>query len=368
MDGSEKSNGPSTHTAYILGLSDHLRELKCIAKGGMAQIYRAHQPSLDRYVVVKQLRQEHSHDPETIERFRREARALASVLHQNVAHVYDFVESEGESYILMEYIDGLDLSTVIEKVGHLPPLIAAAIMLNACKGMAYIHTHNIIHRDIKPSNIRLTTRGEVKLMDFGIVVKAENEALTRPGIMVGSPCYLSPEQVLGDAITPKADIFLLGICFYEMLTGTRPFSNDAGATVFQKIREAHYIPVRQMQSQVPKALSRMVERCLQKEPSKRYSDAKVLIADLENYLGPLRSSHTEDLILKFLDEEALLKSTVSYSEIDGKEKSIKNLPLRTLLVLLLIAGLSFLGGYQLALRGTAATSVVGPSVTKTVGK
>lgn len=311
----------------------------------MADIFQAYQPSLGRYVAIKMLRQELRTHPEMIERFRREARALATILHQNVAHVYDFVESDSESYILMEYIDGIDLSTIIQKVGHLPPTLAAAILLGVARGVSYIHTHNLIHRDIKPSNIRLTTRGEVKLMDFGIVIFPENQALTRPGVMVGSPYYLSPEQVLGDVLTPKVDIFLLGICFYEMLTGIRPFRGEGAVeTVFAEIRGVRYTPARTMQSLVPKSLERIIRKCLQKDPAKRYPSAKVLIDDLEKFLGPLQSHYTEDLMLKFLDEEALVNPAVKYAEI-GESRKTGSL-WSTVLVFLLAAVLSFFAGFE----------------------
>lgn len=319
------SPGPDTSAleAAAASLRGELIEVKIIATGGMSQIFRARQPALDRYIVVKKLKEELLAQPETLERFRREAKALASVLHQNVAHVYDFVENGRESYILMEYIDGIDVSQLVEKVGHLPPPVAAAILLGIAKGVSYLHAHHLIHRDIKPSNIRLTTRGEVKLMDFGIVMNIENEGLTRPGMMVGSPSYLSPEQVLGDAISPKADLFLLGICFYEMLTGSRPFKEERGETVFQRIRESKYVPPREMVSSIPPALDKIVRRLLQKDPERRYESVKGVIRDLERYLGPDKSNHTEDLLLKFLDEEALLSPAIAYQEIDSTTGSWK---------------------------------------------
>ena len=303
------SGGTPDSAASLRG---ELTEVRVIATGGMALIFKARQPALDRFIVVKKLKEELLSHPETLERFRREAKALASVLHQNVAHVYDFVENGKESYILMEYIDGIDVSKVIEKVGHLPPRVAASILLGVAKGVGYLHAHHLIHRDIKPSNIRLTTRGEVKLMDFGIVMNIENQGLTRPGMMVGSPSYLSPEQVLGDSISQKADLFLLGICFYEMLTGVRPFKDEGNQTVFQRIREAIYVPAQRMQSQVPKALDRIVNRCLKKDPKDRYESVKALIRDLETYLGHHQATHTEETLLKYLDEEALLVPAVDY--------------------------------------------------------
>ncbi len=304
--------------AVVAALRGEIAEVKIIATGGMSQIFRARQPALDRFVVVKKLKEDLLSQSETVERFRREAKALASVLHQNVAHVYDFVEGGTESYIVMEYIDGIDVSKVVEKVGFLPPDVAAAILLGVTKGVSYIHAHHLIHRDIKPSNIRLTTRGEVKLMDFGIVMDIENQALTRPGMMVGSPSYLSPEQVLGDSITTSADIFLLGITFYEMLTGTRPFKEEAGETIFQRIREAKYIPARKMQTQIPLQLDQIVRRCLQKDPNRRYKKVKDVVAALEQFLGPMKSSHSEDLVLRYLDGEALISPAVSVSDISAE--------------------------------------------------
>jgi eukaryotic-like serine/threonine-protein kinase len=328
-------------------LRGSLEEIKIIATGGMSQIFRARQPGLDRFIAIKKLKEELLGNAEARERFRREARALASVLHQNIAHVYDFVEGSRESYILMEFIDGVDLSTVISKVGHLPPQLASSILLGVARGVGYIHTHHLIHRDIKPPNVRVNTRGEVKLMDFGIVVDSQNESLTRPGMMVGSPSYLSPEQVLGDPITPKADIFLLGICFYEMLTGTKPFREQGGETVFQRIREGRYTPVRDVKPGIPAPLGRLVERCLEKEPSRRYDSVKNLILDLEEFLGPQMSAHPEGLILKFLDDEALLTPSVPHSDLFEFTQRFRRHP-RWVWVggVLVAAVLAFWGGYR----------------------
>jgi eukaryotic-like serine/threonine-protein kinase len=289
-------------------LRSSLEQIKLIATGGMSFIFRAFQPSLGRYLVVKRLKDELLQNPETLERFRREARALASVLHQNIAHVYDYVEAPGEAFILMEHIEGLDLSTVIEKLGSLPPDFAAAVILGVARGLAHIHANELIHRDIKPSNIRISTHGGVKLMDFGIVLELGNTTLTRPGMMVGSPSYLSPEQVLGDVITPQSDLFLLGITFYEMLTGSRPFKAEGGNTVFQSIREVSFVPARKMNSKVPRELDHIVSRCLKQDPASRFGGARGLIVALESYLGPEISSRPEEGILKFLDDEALLKA------------------------------------------------------------
>jgi len=278
------------------------------------------------------------------------------VLHQNIAHVYDFVESGRESFLLMEYIEGIDVSTVVQKVGHLPPDIAAGILLGVAKGVSYIHAHHLVHRDIKPGNIRINNRGEVKLMDFGIVMDIENESLTRPGMMVGSPSYLSPEQVLGDSITPKADIFLLGITFYEILTGTRPFKEEQGATVFQRIREAKFIPPREMQGTIPKVLDRVVCKCLSKNPDERYENVKELIEELEDYLGR-KSAHTEDLLLKYLDEEALLSPAVPYAEISERSSlGQKLVRWETLITFFIATAIAFAAGLYLGSSKNKDTS------------
>jgi serine/threonine protein kinase len=183
-------------------------------------------------------------------------------------------------------------------------------------------------------------------MDFGIVMDIENTSLTRPGMMVGSPSYLSPEQVLGDPITPAADIFLMGITFYEMLTGTRPFKEAEKETVFQRIRETKYIPARKMNSAIPKKLDQIIEKCLRKNPTDRYTDVRSLISDLENYLGPQKSQHTSDIILKYLDHEALLNPSIQYSDLTEEQGMLKKLPWRvvgiSVLALLLGIGIGYL--------------------------
>ncbi|MCB0416393.1 MAG: serine/threonine protein kinase [Bdellovibrionales bacterium] len=298
------------------GLDTHVDQIQHLADGGMSHIYRARQPSLDRYIVIKQLKRSFREDPELVNRFRREAKCLATVLHQNVAHVYGFVESTADMYILMEYISGVDLSTVLKKIGALPPEVAAAITLGLARGLHCLHARQLIHRDVKPSNIRLTTRGEVKLMDLGIVLDVAESSLTRPGILMGSPSYLTPEQILGDGVSARSDVFQLGICLYEMLCGSRPFQDNGQQTVFHRIREAEYTSLRKMNRSIPRDLERIVDRCLQKSPDARFSDVQKVIRALEVYLGPLATAHTQDVILKFLDHEALVTPTVPITHIE----------------------------------------------------
>lgn len=290
-----------------------LENIQAVASGGMATVFKARQPQLNRFVAVKSLKPHLLENSETRERFRREAKALANVLHQNVAHVYGFYESENDAFIFMEFIEGIDLSQAIQKVGAIPTEVACAIFLGICRGVGYIHNHHLIHRDIKPSNIRLTPRGEVKLMDFGIIMDTESNALTRPGMMVGSPCYLSPEQVLGDPLSYQSDIFLLGICLYEMVTGTRPFNDEGSKTVFQRIRDCDFIPADEMKKSIPRYLNKIIEKCLERDPRDRFGSVSELIQELESQLAS-DSNRTQDILLKYFDEESLLVPAIPYSE------------------------------------------------------
>ncbi|NBT58157.1 serine/threonine protein kinase [bacterium] len=312
MEGKKSIQLPISLKERLVAFGE-LESIEAVASGGMATVFRVRQPQLNRSVAVKSLKPHLAESPETRERFRREAKALASVLHQNVAHVYGFYESEKDAFIVMEYIEGIDLSQAIQKVGALPARVACSIFLGICRGVGYIHNHHLIHRDIKPSNIRLTPKGEVKLMDFGIVMDTEKSSLTRPGMMVGSPSYLSPEQVVGDPLSYQSDIFLLGICFYEMLTGTRPFNDDGNRTVFQKIRDCDFIPADEMNKSIPRRLNKIIEKCLEKDPRDRYSSVSEMIQELESLMGA-DSSRTQDVLLKYFDDESLLVPQIAYSD------------------------------------------------------
>ncbi len=281
-----------------------------VATGGMSIVYRAWQSHLKRPIAIKRIKTELLDRPETKERFRREALSLAKVLHQNVVHVYDYVESPEGDYIVMEFIDGVDLSHVLKEVGTLPPVLAALVAMGITRGLKQLHASSLIHRDIKPSNIRLSTRGDVKLMDFGIVMNLDASGLTSPGLLVGSPGYLSPEQILGDSVTHQTDIFLIGITLYEMLTGTRPFRQDERHSVFQKIREVDYIPLKKMNRSLPRKLIQIVEKCLAQNPADRFNSASELLQALEHFLGSDPCLNSEMILLQFLDQEALLRPSV----------------------------------------------------------
>ncbi len=195
-----------------------------LGRGGMGVIYLGWQPALERRVVLKALRRGVVDDPKLEERFRREAQAAASVQHQNVVAVYDYFEWRGEPYIAQEYVDGVDLSTVPQSAGRLPPRVAALIALELVRGLEEIHVYGIVHRDLKPSNILLGKRGQAKIADFGIALDGTGPALTKTGLALGTPQYMSPEQLLGERVDGRTDLFALGALLYEMLVARAPFA------------------------------------------------------------------------------------------------------------------------------------------------
>ena len=273
--------------------------LEKIGEGGMAYIYKALQPSLKRTVVIKKLK-----DPnrEIIKRFKKEALLSASFHHQNLVAIYDFIYTNRSYYLVMEYVDGEDLRTIIDHLAPIPPHIAALIALSIARGLEYTHAHNIIHRDIKPSNVLVGYEGNVKLIDFGIARDDLSTRLTITGMIVGTPAYMSPEQANGDNLTPKSDLFSLGILLYEMLTGIKPFEGSNQSEVITRIIRGQYQPIQRVNPAIPYRLRRIVKKCLQHSPRRRYSSATELINDLERFLPWQVRNQKKRIIARFLNE------------------------------------------------------------------
>ena len=192
-----------------------------IASGGMATVYRGWDHFIGRYVAIKALRppDNPSADPHGVERFRREAQAAAKIAHPNVVIVYDFLDDDDEQYLLMEFVDGINLKRLLSQRGPLPIARALHITEQMCAALAAAHARGLIHRDIKPQNILLTSDGRARLTDFGIVRTMDGDALTRSGIVLGTADYLSPEQARGDRLGAQSDLYSLGVVLFEMLTG-----------------------------------------------------------------------------------------------------------------------------------------------------
>jgi serine/threonine protein kinase len=330
----------------LQGLGFEFDQIEKMAVGGMAEVYRARQRSLDRPVAIKRIRPDLRDNKDIKERFKREARAAANLLHQNLAHVYDYREADPEAYIIMEYIDGFDAADVIHKSAPLPIDVALGIASKVLLGLSYIHSHGMVHRDLKPENIRITTRGDVKIMDFGIAYDPTENNLTQPGILIGSPHYLSPEQIQGAKIDGKVDIFAFGITFYEMLTGRRPFVESDNETVFTKILKGQFTPLEKHRGDLSPFIIRMVEECLEVNPAKRAHSAKQLSERLQSFILQNFTVSLESNIQQLLMKQGFLAGDpqkVDISEktqthgIPQKTSKLKKVILFLMLVIFLIS-------------------------------
>ena len=271
----------------IQQLKDEYQLLDEIGAGGMATVYKAIQKSLDRPVAIKQLKRSYHSDSQLVKRFERESRVAASLQHENIVHIYDYWKRPNFA-IVMEYVDGTDLAEIIEKTGPLPVDVGIMIAIQVCNALDYAHMRGLVHRDIKPSNIMIKRNGEVKLMDFGIAHTRHLDALTMPGTLIGTPAYMSPEQILGQPLDVRSDIFSFGIVLYEMFTGVKPFVDDETRAVTAKILKDRFRAPRRVNSAIPCALQRIIKKCLKKKPQRRYDS----MLDVEKRLGKRLAGRT----------------------------------------------------------------------------
>ncbi len=268
-----------------VGSFDIVRE---IGQGGMGVVYLAHQPTLDRMVVLKKIRRELLVDSGIVERFQREARAAAAVHHQNVVSIYDSFEARGDHYIAQEYVDGHDLRWIRSQLGRLDPEVTALIALEVARGLEEIHTRGIVHRDLKPANILIGATGDTKIADFGIAVVPKADGLTRPGMLVGSIPYMAPEQILGHRADHRTDIFLFGNLLYEMLAGSAPYQgpdDESLESFLERMQKERYPDLRSIAPRTPRVFSRLIRHCLRAKPARRISSITEVRRTLERTLG-----------------------------------------------------------------------------------
>jgi eukaryotic-like serine/threonine-protein kinase len=262
-----------------------------LGSGGMAVVYKARDLMLERPVAIKILRQDFSQDPNFREHFRQEARAAANLSHPNIVTVHDFGLDQGKLYIVMEYVPGTDLKTMIKQTGRFSIEEAIPLIVQACAGIGYAHRAGLIHCDVKPHNILVTPDMRIKVTDFGI---ARALSSVQPGekhdVVWGSPQYFSPEQAAGLAPSPASDVYSLGVILYEMLTGELPFKANDPSKLAQMHRDAQPLPPRQWNPDIPLALEQIMLKVLSKEPSARYRTAEQFGRILTTF------SHQEDLL------------------------------------------------------------------------
>lgn len=285
-------------------LSGRYELLARVGGGGMALVYKARDLLLNRFVAVKVLRQQFTHDDEFVKRFRREAQAAASLSHPNIVSIYDVGQVEDTYYIVMEYIDGANLNEIIRDRAPLQPDEAVRIASQICDALDHAHHNQIIHRDIKPHNILIGNNGRVKVTDFGIARAVTSSTITQTGSVVGSVHYFSPEHAKGVVTGEKSDIYSLGIVLYQMLTGRLPFLGESPISVALKHLQEPFEAPRNVNPYIPQSVENIILKAMRKNPLERYQSATAMLRDLETCLQPARMNEPAARFSSDEDEEA----------------------------------------------------------------
>ncbi|WP_294187089.1 Stk1 family PASTA domain-containing Ser/Thr kinase [uncultured Clostridium sp.] len=255
--------------------------LEKIGEGGMSEVYKARCNKLNRFVAVKILKKQFADNEDISQKFKREATAIANLSDTNIVNVLDVGTQDNMDYIVMEYVSGKTLKELINYNGKLSYNTAIKIALQIAKALDCAHRNNIIHRDIKPQNILVTEDGEVKVSDFGIAKSTDSQTITNTTSIIGSAHYLSPEQAKGTYIDFRSDLYSFGIVLYEMVTGRLPFEGDSPVTVALKHLQEEPVPPKNINPAIPDSLNKLILKAIQKEPIKRYQNAKEIIQDLQ---------------------------------------------------------------------------------------
>jgi serine/threonine protein kinase len=277
---------PASTSSQMIGtvLSGRYKLEAKLGSGGMSTVYLARDGTLDRQVAVKVMHREMSEQPDQLERFRQEARAVAKISHPNVVAVIDAGEDGGHPYIVFEYVEGETLKQRINRVGALDTQEALAYAIEIARGLTVAHARNMVHRDIKPQNVLIDAEGRAKLTDFGISRQLEQDGMTATGRVLGTTDYVAPEQAMGHPVDPRSDIYSLGVVLYEMLIGQVPFHADSQVGVAMKHVNEELPDVQNRRPEVSAAVALVVERATAKEPAARYQEVGEMIDDLSTAL------------------------------------------------------------------------------------
>jgi serine/threonine protein kinase len=252
-----------------------------IGRGGMGVVYRGKDTVIGRPVAVKMLISDVDVSDEARQRFFREARSAGQLAHRNIITIYDFGEEGGRAYIVMELLTGESLTNLLARGVKLPLEQQVEIMMRVSEGLAFAHSRGIVHRDVKPANLFVTTDGQVKILDFG-VARIASSKLTRSGLLVGTPDYMSPEQVMGMVVDQRSDVFSAGAVFYQLLTGRKPFAAKRLPDVLNRVRLEQ--PEAVTEAEAPAELTAIVMKALEKDPAKRYQRTIEMLASLTRFL------------------------------------------------------------------------------------
>ena len=268
-------------------IADRYELEEAVDHGGMSSVYRGHDRLLERTVALKVLHAHFGDDAEYVERFRREARAVAQLSHPNIVTVIDRGSSDGHQFIVFEYVEGENLKQLVERSGPLSVDRTLELGIQIADALAFAHAHGLVHRDVKPQNVLIDSAGDAKVTDFGIARSLDvEEGVTQTGTVLGTSNYLSPEQAAGEPVTPATDIYSLGVVLYELLTGEVPFRGDNLVVVAMKHVTEHPPSLLEQRADVPPRMVRAIERALEKDPARRF-------ASMDAFANELRRCHDE---------------------------------------------------------------------------
>jgi serine/threonine protein kinase/tetratricopeptide (TPR) repeat protein len=282
MEVTETIEAPKEELATGSTFAGRYQIIEELGKGGMGKVYKAHDTKIKEKIALKLIKPEIAKDKKTIERFSNELRLARKIRHKNVCGMFDLGEEKGTHYITMEFVPGEDLRSLIRRIGQLPIGKSISIANQICEGLAEAHSLGVIHRDLKSNNIMIDKEGNVRIMDFGIARSLEAKGITGAGMMIGTPEYMSPEQVEGKEVDQRSDIYSLGVILYEMITGKVPFKGDTPFTIGMKHKGEMPKNPKEFNTQISDDLNRLILRCLEKEKDKRYQSAGELRSELEN--------------------------------------------------------------------------------------
>jgi eukaryotic-like serine/threonine-protein kinase len=259
----------------MIGRKIHSYEIVAhLGKGGMGNVYKATDTMLGRSVALKMLHPQLTVEAQFLERFKKEARLLAQLLHPNIAVIYNFIEQDENYFMVMEYVEGTNLDDLLKAGKAIPAAFVVPVFVQVLEGLQHAHKKNIFHRDIKPANIMITPEGMVKLMDFGIAKMAGEQKLTQVNKIVGTVEFMAPELIQGNDASASSDIYAAGIAMYELLAGKLPFEGETDFNLMQAILKQKITQPLKFNAAIPKALSDIVMKAIDKNPANRYADAR----------------------------------------------------------------------------------------------
>ncbi len=326
------------HSGATRTLGD-FRLLRKLGQGGMAEVWLAEQVSLNRRVALKLLKQELMQDEKSISRFQREASAAGGLNHPNIVQVHTVGEEEGQHYIAQEYVKGMTLKQYLRKKGPPDLPVALHIMRQVAAALKVAADAGIVHRDIKPENIMLTRKGDVKVADFGLAQlfgTGEGVDITQEGMTMGTPLYMSPEQIHGQKVDPRSDIYSFGVTCYHMLTGRPPFEGPTAMAIAVKHVHNEASPIGMLRPDLPKPMSEIIDRMLKKSPEDRYQSAGDLYNDVRSVQKAVRGA-TSLAEIKLTDVPSTRQSTAWFDRLSTRNT------FGLLAVLLTMAGVASAG-------------------------